>query len=102
MLMTINQYTANIRDIFGEYPANSKGCRKFAKHLQSLFGGELYYNGEHFLLLNNGVYYDLRGSYKQKDIVYCIYEGQLLCYAISDFIHESLFGDAHLKKSFEE
>lgn len=101
--MEIKDFTASIRDIFGEYPANSKGCRKFAKLIQKLFGGELYYNGEHFLLLHSdGKFYDLRSTYTYSDIVYCIYEGELLSYPVADFIHESLFGQEHLKKSFEE
>ena len=71
--------------------------------MQQLFGGELYYNSEHFLLLHSdGNYYDLRGTYTSSDIVHCIYEGSLLSYPVSDFIHESLFGEQHLKRSFEE
>lgn len=99
-MMEPKEFIASIRETFGEYPAHSHGCRKFAKILQGLYGGELYYNGEHFLCQINGRFYDLRGHYPIDGKVLALYEGEIKEYPISGFLHEDLFGKNHLEASF--
>ena len=98
--MTPEAFIQSIRLLFGEYPANSGGCKQFAELLQALFGGELYYNNDHFITLIEGQFYDIRGSYTDRDLVRYIYEGRLIEFPISDFLPAAEFGPAHTEAAF--
>lgn len=98
--MTPKLFTTAIRETFGGYPANSHGCLKFADILKGIFGGERYYNGDHFVVKIEDRYYDLFGDYGPDDTVRYMYGGSLQEFPISDFLHEDEFGQHHLHKSF--
>ena len=99
--MTPEEFIRSIRLLFGEYPANSGGCKQFAELLQALFGGELYYNNDHFITLIDDRFYDIRVSYGYQDVVRYIYEGRLIEFPISDFLPAALFGEAHTEEAFK-
>ena len=99
--MTPEAFIQSIRSLFGEYPANSGGCKQFAELLQSLFGGELYYNNDHFITLIGGQFYHIRGSYAEQDMVRYIFEGRLIEFPITDFLPAVAFGTAHTEEAFK-
>lgn len=99
--MTPEEFIRSIRSLFGEYPTDSGGCKQFAELLQSLFGGELYYNNDHFITLIEGQFYDIRGSYAQQDVVRYIYEGRLIEFPLTDFLPAASFGSAHTEEAFK-
>lgn len=99
--MRVNKFIQSIRDIFGYYPDSSKGCKKFAELLVGVFGGDLFYNHEHYIALIDGIYYDLYGSYVESDLVQYPFEGQIKSVGVSNFLPVEMFGKDHIDSTFD-
>lgn len=74
--MRVEQFINELKQIF---PASIDGTNKsqaFANLIRELFGGDLFSNGDHFLVLIGDIYYDLSGAHVEGDTVkYFIGEG---------------------------
>lgn len=98
--MKPDKFIRSVRETFGSYPQGSGGCWKFANILKGLFGGDIYYNNEHFITLIDHIFYDIYGEYKEGDHVKYIYEGEIKQYPLTDFLPVEEYGLKNIINSF--